>query len=94
MNNNLCCRLVVSPWVTGFLTMFPSLVLGLKLDFCASKTIDHFLCDTSSILLISYFIELTAFVLAVVTPVVTGLLVGLSYRDIIKTILKFRSVQQ
>ncbi|XP_008519272.2 olfactory receptor 6C6-like [Equus przewalskii] len=98
MNSKMCYQLVLSSWVTGFLIIFPPLVLGLKLDFCASKTINHFLCDTSPILQLSCtdtrFIELMAFILAVVTLVVTLLLVSLSYTYIIKTILKFPSVQQ
>ncbi|XP_045039975.2 olfactory receptor 6C6 [Desmodus rotundus] len=97
MNSKVCSQLVVSSWVTGFLIIFPALVLGLKLDFCDSKTIDHFLCDSSPMLQISctdtHVIELMAFVLAVVT-LVTLLLVVLSYMYIIKTILKFPSVQQ
>ncbi|XP_007518352.1 olfactory receptor 6C6-like [Erinaceus europaeus] len=98
MNSKVCYQLVLISWVTGFLIIFPPLALGLKLDFCASRTIDHFLCDTSPILQISCtdtrFIELMAFILAVVTLVVTLLLVVLSYTYIIKTILKFPSVQQ
>jgi olfactory receptor len=72
--------------------------LALKLDFCASKIIDHFLCDTSPVLQISCtdtrFIELLAFVLALMTLVITLFLVVLSYTFIIKAILKFPSVQQ
>ncbi|XP_054446691.1 olfactory receptor 6C6-like [Pteronotus mesoamericanus] len=98
MNSKVCYQLVVSSWVTGFLVIFPPLVLGLRLDFCDSKTIDHFLCDSSPTLQISctdtHVIELMAFVLAVVTLVVTLFLVVLSYTYIIKTILKFPSVQQ
>ncbi|KAM5254408.1 olfactory receptor 6C6-like [Hipposideros larvatus] len=98
MNSRVCSQLVLSSWLAGFLIIFPPLALGLKLEFCASKTIDHFLCDSSPILQISctdtQFIELMAFVLAVVTLVVTLLLVVLSYTYIIKTILKFPSVQQ
>ncbi|XP_037703346.1 olfactory receptor 6C6-like [Choloepus didactylus] len=98
MNSKVCYQLVLSSWVTGFLIIFPPLVLGLKLNFCASRTIDHFLCDSSPILQISCtdtrVIELMAFVLAVITLVVTLLLVVLSYTYIIKTILKFPSTQQ
>ncbi|XP_004589848.4 olfactory receptor 6C6-like [Ochotona princeps] len=98
MNSKVCYQLVLGSWVTGFLIIFPPLVLGLQLDFCASKTIDHFLCDTAPILQLSCtdtrVIELMAFVLAVVTLVITLLLVVLSYTFIIKTILKFPSAQQ
>uniref|UniRef100_A0A8C6RSG7 G-protein coupled receptors family 1 profile domain-containing protein n=1 Tax=Nannospalax galili TaxID=1026970 RepID=A0A8C6RSG7_NANGA len=47
MNSRVCKQLVLSSWVTGFLVIFPPSLLGLKLDFFASRTIDHFLCDTS-----------------------------------------------
>uniref|UniRef100_A0A8D2CKP6 Olfactory receptor n=1 Tax=Sciurus vulgaris TaxID=55149 RepID=A0A8D2CKP6_SCIVU len=97
MNSRVCCQLVLSSWATGFLIIFPPLLLLLKLDFCASKVIDHFLCE-SSVLQNSctdtHFIELMAFVLAVMTLVLTLLLVVLSYTYIIKTILKFPSAQQ
>ena len=76
-------------WITGFLIIFPPLVLELKLGFYASKIIDQFLCDTSPILQLSYtdthIPELMAFVLVVVTLVVTLLLVVLSYTYILKT---------
>ncbi|XP_051026416.1 olfactory receptor 6C6-like [Acomys russatus] len=97
MNSRVCHLLVLSSWVTGFLVIFPPLLLGLKLDFCASKTIDHFVCDTSVLQLSctdTRLIELMAFVLAVMTLIITLILVILSYTLIIKTILKFPSAQQ
>uniref|UniRef100_A0A8D1X9X9 Olfactory receptor n=1 Tax=Sus scrofa TaxID=9823 RepID=A0A8D1X9X9_PIG len=98
MNSRVCHQLVLSSWVAGFLIIFPPLALGLQLDFCASKIIDHFLCDSSPMLQLSCtdtsIIELLAFVLVLVTLVITLLLVVLSYTYIIKTILKFPSAQQ
>ncbi|XP_074175146.1 olfactory receptor 6C6 [Rhinolophus sinicus] len=98
MNNKVCYQLVLSSWTAGFLITFPPLVLGLKLEFCASKVIDHFICDTSPLLQISctdtHFLESVSFVSAVVTLVVTLLLVILSYVYIIKTILKIPSAQK
>nr|XP_004650532.2 olfactory receptor 6C6-like [Jaculus jaculus] len=98
MNSRVCYQLVLSSWLSGFLVIFPPLLLGLRLEFCASKAIDHFLCDTSPLLQISCtdtrFIEWMAFLLAVMTLAITLFLVILSYAFIIKTILKFPSVQQ
>uniref|UniRef100_A0ABI7YGQ8 Olfactory receptor n=2 Tax=Felis catus TaxID=9685 RepID=A0ABI7YGQ8_FELCA len=98
MSNKVCYQLVLSSWVTGFLVIFPPIILGLKLEFCASNVIDHFICDSSPILQIScsdtHFLELMSFFLAVMTLMVTLMLVILSYGYIIKTILKFPSVQQ
>ncbi|XP_046494326.1 olfactory receptor 6C6-like, partial [Equus quagga] len=98
MNSKMCYQLVLSSWTAGFLITFPPLILGLKLKFCASRVIDHFICDTSPVLQISCtdtrFLELISFVSAVVTLVVTLLLVILSYTYIIKTILKIPSAQK
>ncbi|XP_008828778.1 olfactory receptor 6C6-like [Nannospalax galili] len=97
MNSRVCKQLVLSSWVTGFLVISPPLLLGLKLDFCASKTVDHFLCDTSVLALSctdTRLIELMAFALSVMTLIITLILVVLSYTLIIKTILKFPSAQQ
>ncbi|XP_069893661.1 olfactory receptor 6C6 [Dipodomys merriami] len=98
MNKKVCYQLVLSSWVTGFLIIFPPLAMGLKLDFCASRVIDHFMCETSPILQISctdtHVLEMMSLVLAVVTLAITLVLVILSYICIIKTILKFPSAQQ
>ena len=98
MSNKMCYRLVLSSWTAGFLITFPPLVSGLKLEFCTSRVIDHFICDTPPVLQISCtdtrFLELVSFVLAGGTLMVTLLLVGFSYMYIIKTILKISSAQK
>ncbi|NP_001000057.1 olfactory receptor Olr901 [Rattus norvegicus] len=98
MNSRVCYQLVLSSWVTGFLVIFPPLAMGLELNFCDSWIIDHFMCETSPILQISctdsHVLEMMSFVLAVVTLVVTLVLVSLSYSFIIKTIMNFPSAQQ
>lgn len=97
MSSRVCHQLVLSSWATGFLVVFPPLLLVLNLDFCASN-IDHFICDISPFLQLSCsdtrLLELIAFFLAVLILIVTLLLVILSYSYIIKTILKFSSAQQ
>ncbi|XP_055976170.1 olfactory receptor 6C70-like [Sorex fumeus] len=98
MSNRVCYQLVISSWVTAFLIIFPPVIMGLKLEFCDSNVIDHFICDSSPILQIScsdtHLLELMSFFLAVVTLLFTLFLVILSYGCIIKTILKFPSAQQ
>ena len=98
MSSTICHHLVLSSWATGFLVIFPPLILDLHLDFCDSNVIDHFICDISSILQLScsdtHLLEMIAFLLAVIILVVTLLLVILSYSYIVKTILKFPSAQQ
>uniref|UniRef100_A0A8C0RNP8 Olfactory receptor n=1 Tax=Canis lupus familiaris TaxID=9615 RepID=A0A8C0RNP8_CANLF len=98
MSSRVCILLVFSSWLAGFLVIFPPVILVLKLDFCASNIIDHFVCDSSPILQLSctntHFLELMAFVLAVVTLMVTLTLVMLSYTHIIRTILRIPSTSQ
>lgn len=98
MNSKVCHQLVLGSWVTGFLVIFPPLIIGLDLDFCASNVIDHFLCDVSPLLQLSCsdtsLLEVMAFILALMTLIVTLVIVIFSYAHIAKTIMKFPSVQQ
>uniref|UniRef100_A0A8C6EPA7 G-protein coupled receptors family 1 profile domain-containing protein n=1 Tax=Marmota marmota marmota TaxID=9994 RepID=A0A8C6EPA7_MARMA len=52
MNSRVCTLLVLGSWLTGFLIIFPPVIMGLQLDFCDSNIIDHFTCDSSPMLLI------------------------------------------
>lgn len=88
MTNRVSHILVLSCWATGFLMIFPPVTLGLKLEFCDSNVIDHFICDSSPILQIScsdtHFLELMSFFLAVVTLLATCVsdsLLCLYYQD-------------
>uniref|UniRef100_I3N9T6 Olfactory receptor n=1 Tax=Ictidomys tridecemlineatus TaxID=43179 RepID=I3N9T6_ICTTR len=98
MNSRICTLLVLGSWLTGFLIIFPPVIMGLQLDFCDSNIIDHFTCDSSPLFLISCtdtsFLELLAFILAILTLITTLTLVILSYVFIIKTILSIPSAEQ
>ncbi|CAN0214050.1 unnamed protein product [Rangifer tarandus platyrhynchus] len=98
MSSSVCILLVFSCWLAGFLIIFPPIILLLRLDFCASNIVDHFICDASPILQLSCtstrFLELMALFLAVVTLMVTLTLVILSYAYIIQTILRIPSTSQ
>ncbi|XP_031795348.1 olfactory receptor 6C74 [Sarcophilus harrisii] len=98
MNNRVCTMLVLSSWLAGFLVIFPPVIMGLQLDFCAANTIDHFFCDVSPLLQLSctdtQLLELLTLILAILTLLVTLVLVILSYMNIIRTILRIPSSQQ
>ncbi|XP_032706740.1 olfactory receptor 6C6-like [Lontra canadensis] len=98
MNNKVCYQLLFSSWTIGFLLTFPPVALGLTLDFCASKVIDHFMCDTSPVLQLSctdtHLLELLSFAVAIGILLITLPLVIFSYTYIIKTILKLPSAQK
>uniref|UniRef100_A0A8D0WD11 Olfactory receptor 6C74-like n=1 Tax=Sus scrofa TaxID=9823 RepID=A0A8D0WD11_PIG len=98
MNSKVCIQLILCCWLTGFFIIFIPLLLVLKLDFCASNIVDHFLCDPTPLLQIScsdtHLIETVAFISAVVTLVITLAVVIISYTYIVLTILKLPSSNQ
>uniref|UniRef100_A0A2K6TMY4 Olfactory receptor n=1 Tax=Saimiri boliviensis boliviensis TaxID=39432 RepID=A0A2K6TMY4_SAIBB len=98
MSSKICLQLVLGCWVLGFLIIFPPLLLGLNLDFCASNVVDHFYCDTIPLLQISctdtQLLERMGFISALVTLLVTLVMVIISYTYIALTILKIPSTSQ
>jgi olfactory receptor len=86
MSNRVCNMLVFASWLAGFLIIFPLLLMGLQLDFWAVNTADHFFCDVSPILQLSCtdtgIIELMMLLSAILTLLVTLVLVILSYTNI------------
>ncbi|XP_028713695.1 olfactory receptor 6C74-like [Peromyscus leucopus] len=98
MNNKVCVQLVLSCWLAGFFVIFPPLLLGLNLDFCASNIVDHFYCDTTPLLQLSctdtQLLERMGFVSALVTLLLTLVMVVISYTYIALTILKIPSTSQ
>ncbi|XP_058414031.1 olfactory receptor 6C74 [Diceros bicornis minor] len=98
MSARVCSLLVFASWLTGFIIIFPPLLVGLQLDFCAANTVDHFFCDVSPILQLSCsdtdLTELMALLSANLTLLATLALVILSYTNIIRTLLKNPSSQQ
>ncbi|XP_040846704.1 olfactory receptor 6C74-like [Ochotona curzoniae] len=98
MSSKVCMGLVLSCWLAGFFVIFPPLVLGLNLDYCASNVIDHFYCDTTPLLQLSctdtQTLEKMGFASALVTLLVTLAMVIMSYVFIASTILKIPSTSQ
>ncbi|XP_077024150.1 olfactory receptor 6C74-like [Tamandua tetradactyla] len=98
MNSKVCVQLVLSCWIAGFFSIFPPLIMDLNLDFCASNIVDHFGCDVNPLLRISCsdtrLIEKIVFISALVTLLVTLVMVIISYIHIALTILKFPSTNQ
>ncbi|XP_068952871.1 olfactory receptor 6C2-like [Petaurus breviceps papuanus] len=98
MNNRICNQLLLGCWLTALMIILPPLSLGLQLEFCDSNVIDHFGCDAFPLLEIvcsdTKLIEMMVLFCAVFTLIITLVLVLLSYGYIIRTILRFPSVQQ
>ncbi|XP_006897758.1 PREDICTED: olfactory receptor 6C2-like [Elephantulus edwardii] len=97
MNHRACKRFLLGCWMTTLLILLPPFSLGLELEFCDS-VIDHFLCDANPLLKISctdtWFIEQMVIASCVVIFIMTLICVLWPYIYIIRTILRFPSVQQ
>ncbi|XP_043824085.1 olfactory receptor 6C2-like [Dromiciops gliroides] len=98
MNSRVCNHLLLSCWIAGLMMILPPISLGLQMEFCDSNVIDHFGCEAFPIIKIACsdtkFIEKMVLIFAVVILIVTLFLVVLSYAYIIRTVLRFPSVQQ
>nr|XP_006973954.2 olfactory receptor 6C4-like [Peromyscus maniculatus bairdii] len=98
MSNKVCTLLVLCSWLSGFLVILFPIIVTSQLDFCASNVLNHYYCDYGPLIEIACsdtrLLERFDFLLAVVTLIVTLVLVILSYTRIIRTILKTPSAQQ
>ncbi|XP_038601637.1 olfactory receptor 6C3-like [Tachyglossus aculeatus] len=98
MSQRVGTLLALCSCLTGFMVIFPLVILGLQLDFCGSIIIDHFFCDISPLFLLScldtWFLEMMALVLAVGTLLFTLTLVTSSYMAMSRAILRLPSTQQ
>ncbi|XP_044540408.1 olfactory receptor 6C2-like [Gracilinanus agilis] len=98
MNNKVCHQFLVGCWLSGLMIIIPPLGVGLELEFCDNNVIDHFVCDASPMLEITCsdteLIDKMILASAVLTLIITLILVVLSYAYIVRTILRFPSAQQ
>ncbi|XP_027713889.1 olfactory receptor 6C2-like [Vombatus ursinus] len=98
INNRVCNQLLLGCWLSGLMIILPPLGVTLELEFCDSNIIDHFVCDASPLLEITcsdtQFLERMILACAVLTLIITLVLVALSYAYIVRTILRFPLAQQ
>ncbi|XP_077024203.1 olfactory receptor 6C68-like [Tamandua tetradactyla] len=98
MSKRVCGSLIICCWMFALCVIIPPLSLDLKLEFCDSNIIDHFICDAFPLVKIAcsdtQLLEQTIIICAVLTLILTLTCVVLSYAYIIRTIFRFPSVQQ
>ncbi|XP_004875291.1 olfactory receptor 8H1-like [Heterocephalus glaber] len=95
MSTRLCCALLASSYVIGFVDATVNVLCISQLPFCNSNVIQHFFCDTSPILALScadtYEIEIIIFICAGSILVLSLITISGSYVSILSTILKINS---
>ncbi|XP_076996363.1 olfactory receptor 8H1-like [Tamandua tetradactyla] len=95
MSMRLCCVLVTGSYMIGFTDSLVTVLCMQSLHFCNSNVIYHFFCDTPPILALSctdiHDIEITIFILAGSTLIISLMTISVSYGSILSTILKISS---
>ncbi|XP_039357907.1 olfactory receptor 5A1-like [Mauremys reevesii] len=97
MSKRICVQLVSGAWITAFFYALLNTVFILKLHFCGSNQIHHFICEIPPLLQLSCTDTLTNQVVLLTSFVLFGsssfLLMLISYIYIISTILRIRSAK-
>lgn len=97
IDKKTCIQLASGCWITGFLYSFVHTILTSKLSFCASKEVNHFLCDMPPLLKLSCTDTKTNVIVILglggLAAGASFLLTIISYFYIISTILQIRSTE-
>ncbi|XP_077003352.1 olfactory receptor 8H1-like [Tamandua tetradactyla] len=95
MSMRLCCALITGSYMIGFTDSLINLLSIHSLHFCKSNAVHHFFCDTPPILALSCSdtqnTEITIFIFAGLTLMVSLITIFMSYMSILSTILKINS---
>ncbi|KFO21811.1 olfactory receptor 8H1 [Fukomys damarensis] len=95
MSTRLCHTLLAGSYAIGFLDSTVTVVFMSKLHFCQYNVIQHFFCDSSPILALSCSdtskVEITIFIFAGSTIMLSLFTISGSYLSILSTILKINS---
>ena len=95
MSKRLCCCLIIGVYFIAFTESITTVLCMSTLHFCDSNVIHHFFCDTSPILALSCTdtrqVEITIFICAGSTLMVSLITISVSYLSILATVLKITS---
>ncbi|XP_061447921.1 olfactory receptor 6M1-like [Rhineura floridana] len=97
MTEKVCANMVIGSWIGGFLSVFLSTVLKVKLPYYGPNVINHYFCDSAPLLHLACtdisFIELVDFIGSLLLLLGSLSFTTVSYVYIISTILKIPSAQ-
>ncbi|XP_047598897.1 olfactory receptor 9K2 [Lutra lutra] len=95
MSTHLCIQLVAGSYFCGFISSVLQTGMTFTLSFCASRTIDHFYCDTRPLQRIScsdlFIYRMVSFSLSGIIIMPTIIVIIISYLYIVSTVLKICS---
>ncbi|XP_032732423.1 olfactory receptor 9K2 [Lontra canadensis] len=95
ISTRLCIQLVAGSYCCGCISSVLQTGMTFTLSFCASRTIDHFYCDTRPLQRIScsdlFIYRMVSFSLSGIIIMPTIIVIIISYLYIVSTVLKIRS---
>ncbi|KAM9040012.1 olfactory receptor 2D2-like [Sarcophilus harrisii] len=97
LNWDLCVRLVVGTWASGFFLSLVHTYFTMKLPFCGPNKVNHYFCEGPSVRSLAcmdtHFIEMVDFFLSFFLVLVPLSFILASYVRITMAILKIKSTQ-
>ncbi|XP_039079977.1 olfactory receptor 1030 [Hyaena hyaena] len=97
MSREVCIRLIVGPYVYGFLSGLMETMWTYRLTFCGSNIINHFYCADPPLIQLScsdtFIKEMSMFVVAGFNLSISLLIILISYIFILFAILRMRSAE-
>ncbi|XP_060111069.1 olfactory receptor 6M1-like [Heteronotia binoei] len=97
MTGPVCVKMLIGSWIGGFLSIFLSTVLKVRLPYCGPNVINHYFCDSAPLLHLACtdirLIELIDFIGSLLLLLGSLSFTATSYVYIISTILKIPSAQ-
>ncbi|XP_066484778.1 olfactory receptor 6B1-like [Tiliqua scincoides] len=97
MSQDLCIRLAMGSWMSGFLIALAKVFFIARLSYCGPNSINHFFCDVSPLLNLACtdmsLTELSDFFLALLILVGPLSVTVASYTCIISTVLRIPSAK-
>ncbi|XP_066485636.1 olfactory receptor 6F1-like [Tiliqua scincoides] len=95
MNIKACIQLAAASWLNGFVETSVFFVFMVRLAFCGSRKIDHYFCESLTLIKLSCgntrAVEIMSFVIVVIFTFPPFLLTVISYVCIIAAILRIPS---
>ncbi|XP_028560177.2 olfactory receptor 6M1-like [Podarcis muralis] len=97
MTGKVCVNMLIGSWIGGFLSVFLSTVLKVRLPYCGPNVINHYFCDSAPLLHLACidisFIEFIDFIGSLLLLLGSLSFTAVSYVYIISTILKIPSAK-
>ncbi|XP_053316486.1 olfactory receptor 2D2-like [Spea bombifrons] len=95
MSNRACVRMIIFAWMCGYSISLVDLLFIYRLTFCGANKVDHFFCESPSIIKLScgdhFLVNTVKLVSSAIVLLLPFCYIIISYARIIVTIIKTRT---